>query len=57
MIDGSVGTGDDDKRSPVDDYLTLMNELRHYNKGFLLNKPALIVRSIENALDCLHVNI
>lgn len=34
VIDGSVGSGDDDdKRSPLSDYLTLMNELKHYNNG------------------------
>ncbi len=44
MIDGTVGTADDDKRSPATDYEILMNELKHYNKGILLKKPSLIVR-------------
>ncbi len=45
VIDGSVGTGDeDDPRSPLTDYMTLMNELKHYNKGLLLKKPSLIVK-------------
>ena len=43
MIDGSVGNSEDEKRTPVGDYLTLLNELKHYNKGALLAKPALIV--------------
>jgi GTPase involved in cell partitioning and DNA repair len=44
VIDGSVGNTEEEKRTPVDDYLTLLNELKHYNKGALLAKPALIVR-------------
>ena len=50
VIDGSVDddSGDNPKsksseRSPVADYLTLRNELKHYNNGALLNKPSLIV--------------
>jgi GTP-binding protein len=41
VIDGS--TAEDEKRSPLGDYLVLMNELRHFNNGQLLKKPALIV--------------
>ena len=50
MIDGSVDDDSDDnpksksgERSPMADYLTLRNELKHYNNGSLLNKPSLIV--------------
>jgi GTPase involved in cell partitioning and DNA repair len=44
VVDGTVGTAEDERRSPTSDYLTLMNELKHYNKGALLKKPSLIVR-------------
>lgn len=38
-----MGSGEeDDARSPISDYLTLMNELKHYNNGLLLKKPSLI---------------
>lgn len=43
MIDGSVGTAEDDLRTPSSDYEVLMNELKHYNNGLLLKKPSLIV--------------
>ena len=44
MIDGSVGTGEqEDSRSPISDYETLLSELKHYNRGALLNKPSIIV--------------
>ena len=29
-------------RSPLSDYMTLMNELKHYNGGQLLKKPSII---------------
>jgi hypothetical protein len=45
VIDGSTGNSEDEKRTPVDDYLTLLNELKHYNKGALLAKPSLIVNN------------
>ena len=50
VIDGSVDDDSDDnpksksgERSPMADYLTLRNELKHYNNGSLLNKPSRIV--------------
>jgi hypothetical protein len=47
-VDGTVGAADDDQRSPDRDYLTLLNELKHYNNGQLLLKPALIVKILPN---------
>lgn len=37
------GTEIIDGRNPVKDFLVLRNELRHYNKGILYNKPSIIV--------------
>ena len=58
VIDGSVDGDSSDnpksksgERSPLADYLTLRNELKHYNNGALLNKPSIIVSfSTENMI-------
>ena len=64
IIDGSVegDSADNSKsksgeRSPLADYLTLRNELKHYNNGALLNKPSLIVRVYATNYDNLDPNI
>jgi len=50
VIDGSVDGDSSDnpisksrERSPLADYLTLRNELKHYSNGALLNKPSIVV--------------
>ena len=43
VLDGTVEPNDENEvRSPLDDYKVLMNELRMYKDGLLMDKPALI---------------
>ena len=58
VIDGSVDGDSSDnpksksgERSPLADYLTLRNELKHYNNGALLNKPSIIVSFSKQKYD------